>query len=636
MKGNVPKPKVKYSVERCIRNIGYMLARDFQTSLGDPSFCANLQGEILKGSAARVRDLVPVADDKADAYRFKCEHQMASLLKRFRFRKDLYSDNELKMKAINTFVETQGRIRSVDFDYLSPKTQEVMRLAGIFIAHVLGQYCDEEHRERSRFGKKASVGIPAIRACESARWEPEISGSSQQIAWFDSEMSQNPHVSEYWRQRLERDPNRSIYQETDVLAMTLVPKTFKSLRTIVPNTTIGTYHSYGLGEMIRKRLRNVGYDITTLQERHKFLACWASTSGLFVTADLSSASDSISRELLRRLLPDDWFQIMDSCRIGKIRLPDGFNTICEMETFCTMGIGYTFPLQTLVFLSLLKAIEAVHLGLYNRGLISVYGDDMIYTCEMHQHVLCHFEELGFVVNVDKTYCDGDFRESCGGDYYRGMDVRPFQPRNDQSSVGEKAYEATLYKYANGLLRRWTEYEVPETLDWICRELVGFTTIKVVPADFPDDSGIKVSLRAIPVFLERFAYAKPKHKGHGVFRFSYLRFRTNLREEERHEPYYWLQIRGQHDNHSFDCQQADRVGWLMDLIHVVTYQDRDLPSPLIVLKGKPEGKSKANGTRGVRSCITGRRARRDATYVGIQTTGSYQRHTGASRFEAPKT
>lgn len=626
MKTKVPR-KTMFSTEKAIRKIGFFLASDFQEALLDPSFCSNLQTVLVKGTVEEIRNANPEVDFDSDPYTFKCMFQMSSLLKRYRFQKDLYSDSELVEKAIAGFNETQSRIRQVDIPNLDASTKLVINLARIHMAHILGPYLDDECRERARFGKKASVGIPSSKASEAQRWEPSISGTLQQIAWFDSEMSQNPHVPNYWAQRLDSDPNRSIYQEVDALALTLVPKTFKSLRSIMPNTTIGSYQSYGIGEMIRVRLRDAGYDIRSLQDRHKYLAKLASECNLFVTADLSAASDSISRALVEALLPPDWFEIMDQNRVSKVRLPD--HSIVESETFCTMGIGYTFPLQTLIFLCLLRAIEATTYGIGQRQLISVYGDDMIYSKGIHSNVVLHFSRMGFVINDEKTFVDGPFRESCGGDYHTGVDVRPFQPRNGQSLVSEKEYEAFLYKAINGLLRRWTEFELPATLSYLCRELSSVASIKLVPNDFPDDGGVKCCYPRLPQFLEGFPYSKPKVLGSGIFRFSFLRFQPKLRKEERHDPYYWLRLRSASVDDDFGYHHTcvrvgSAVSILVELVTGITETDR--PSALISRKAQ-----KVTSAR--RSCLTGERLGRIETFVVNHNTGSYHRQTGASMFEA---
>jgi hypothetical protein len=558
--------------------------------------------------------------------RYKAEYQIKSLFKRYRFETDTYSDSELIEKAIKSFHDTQRRLHALDFSSLDAFTSLTVDRARSYIAKVLGKYSDEEHRSLCRFGKRASVGIPARMACEAARWELPISGSSEQISWFDSEMSQISSVQDYWADQKRSDPNRSTYQETSSLALTLVPKTFKSFRAIMPNTTIGSYMSFGLGEMMRKRLKRVGYDIRTLQQRHRILARCASEHSLFVTADLSSASDSISVRLVELLFPSDWVNVLTRSRIGAVILPDGTRT--ESLSFCTMGIGYTFPLQTLVFLALLKAIEATMFNRWNRRTVSVYGDDMIYSSPMHDTVVRVFEELGFVINLDKTFHEGNFRESCGGDYYHGVDVRPFQPRNGSAYVGPKAYEAMLYKYVNGLLSRWSEHEIGRTLRYLVTEIELITgKCKIVPCDYPDDSGIKCPTLWHWSFLQCMQVAQPKRLGHGLYRFSYLRHVPDERKEVRHVPYLWMALQScdvstdyyQGTSRSYRCSPTNYQATVDEAVGVtenVSQLIERVETPIMT----------------IRSNISGRRLRRVATFVTISHTGRYMRRSGTSCFE----
>jgi hypothetical protein len=608
-----------------MHNIALSLIRDFRTNLIEPGFCSDLESAVKAQDIASIRQLAPTAKDGMDAALYKATYQMASLFKRYRCRNDIYSDEELITKAIQGFHDTQRRIRAVPWDNLSCSTRIILEGARVYIAKVLGEYSDEEHRNLCRFGSRASVGIPARKACEAARWELPISGSLEQISWFDSEMSRIDCVQEYWYRQLVSDPNRSNYQEVSSLKLALVPKTFKSMRAIMPNTTIGSYMSLGLGEMIRLRLRRKGYDIKTLQQRHRYLARLASKHQLLVTADLSSASDSISVELVRRLFPKTWFDILNLGRIGTICLPDG--QCVESSTFCTMGIGFTFPLQTLVFLALLKSTEATLFHRLDRRTISVYGDDLIYSRRIHPDVVRVFSEIGFVINIDKTFVDGEFRESCGGDYYRGVDVRPFQPRNGAAEVGPKAYEAMLYKCVNGLLARWSEHEIERTLRFLTSEIESVTgRCKLVPGNYPDDSGIKVPTIAFYEFVKRAACAFPKHVGHGMYRFSFLRLVPDEQEETRHEPYYWNAVRGRMEPAFFHTSSRHPV---VDQTLLREEIDRrfdlsDVQPPLITREVVP--------IITFRSCLTGRRLRRTTTFVTLSHTGRYMRQSGISCFE----
>lgn len=618
------KGSKNYSTDSLMRNIASSLIRDFQRNLNDPCFCSEYQREVSAGTIARIREVNPAIDCDSSVPYYKATYQMQSIFKRYRFQKDIYSDDELGSMAIAKFLDTQSRLEGLNFDDLDASSNLVLDLASRYVSKILGPYDDEEHRSLCRFGRKASVGVPARKACEAERWAIPITGSREQISWFHTEMCESAPVMNYLQAQLDSDPQGSIYREVDTLKLTLVPKTFKSLRVIMPNTTIGSYMSYGLGEMIRKRLKSGGYDIKTLQQRHRSLARLASTHGFWVTADLSSASDSITDALVRRLFPPDWYEILVQSRIGKVALPNGQNI--ESLTFCTMGVGYTFPLQTLVFLSLLKAIEATMYHRLDRRLISVYGDDMIYHVRIHSDVMRFFPQFGFVINVDKTFSEGHFRESCGGDYYRGVDVRPFQPQNGSATVTQKGYEAVLYKCINGLLARWSEYEIEWTLNYLVSEVERVTfVVKRVPVDFPDDAGVKCPALSHWDFLKRARCAAVKAVGHGIVRFPYLRLVPNYVEEKRHEPYCWLALRGLGEPAiDFDrrSQGLRAPGRLVAVVNGLT----GLPertSPLIWREAHD---------RNVRSKLSGRRLRRLEAFVTISHSGRYTRQYGTSCFE----
>jgi hypothetical protein len=628
MKSKVRTAEKKYSADRMMLNVAKSLVRDFQATFENPYFCEDFYSAIESRDPHGFRGVNPTPEADGGVPQFKAVYQLQSVFKRYRFRKDIYSDQELKDAAIASFMKTQDRIAALDLSSVDAQTEKVLELAAIYISQTLGVYDDETCRSYCRFGTRASVGVPSRKACEAARWELPISGSEGQISWFDAEMRNVECVQKYWAAQLESDPNRSLYTETESLTLTLVPKTFKSLRAIMPNSTIGSYMSFGIGEYMRKRLRRKGYDIRTLQERHRILASEASIHNLYTTADLSSASDSISVALVERLFPADWYDILSQSRIGVVTLPDDLQTKVRSKTFCTMGIGYTFPLQTLVFLALLKAIEATLFNRWNRRTISVYGDDMIYVSTMHTTVVRVFEQLGFVINLDKTFHEGHFRESCGGDYFHGVDVRPFQPQNGSAYVSKVAYEAMLYKYVNGLLARWSEHEISRTLRYLCTEIESVTgKAKLVPGDHPDDSGIKCPTLSHWSFLKCVEVAHPAFLGSGMYRFSYLRLMPDKREEVRHEPYLWDRLRGLNPvRHSFGgrfCPEAAR-SLVATVIDDVTGCGNEKAETFILMKSQP--------VETIRSKISGRRLRRLLTCVTVSNTGRYKRQSGISCFE----
>lgn len=551
------KSKLKerpYSSDGMMRNIASNLARDFRDHIKVPSPAVNLVELYERGSIEDVRMMDWDVDKVDDSHEFKRVYQLASLFKRYRFEKDLLSSDELEEAAEMQFFDNQVRLADQDLASLPAYCKNVLFWARGFCHEILGNYDIEEHLALSRFGRKASVGVPMREACEAARYEVPISGSVDQITWFSRVyLQEDDQAREYVFSQL--DGSNSPFRVVDTLALTFVPKTFKSLRSIMPNTTIGTFYSDGLGKVITERLKRAGYDLATLQEEHREYARLGSITGELVTADQSLASDNITLDLVKAILPDRWFEALNLGRIEKVKLPSGL--VVHPCTFMTMGIGFTFPLQTLIFLVLLKAIDAVYNS--GRAVISVFGDDLVYSSPLHPFVLTIFDRLGLKINVDKTFASGSFRESCGGDYHSGLDVRPFLPKNERgSTVDRKNYELLLYTYFNGLQRRWDRVECPHTFAYLLKELDEVTRGRIcrVPWFYPDASGVKVEHPTDQLDIA-VGLAPLKHGKHGQIFFKYLRFIPDTRLETRHAPYLWRTLGADSGN---DGHFGDHNAW----------------------------------------------------------------------------
>jgi len=619
---HVKKKVVKYDTDGVMRKMLITLIEDFQKNHGDPSLYNSLLCIIKQGSVSEIRGAL---DDLSDGP-FKERHQLKTLLKRYRFKNDLFTDSELDEKAEKAFQATQSRLRQLDLSKLDRETELVLKGAAVVCHQILGAYDDEYHRSLCIFGKRASYGVPARLACEAERWQIPLSGSCDQIEWFDAEMRRVETVQNYWLSQLQENPSGSLYHEVDTLNLTLVNKTFKSRRCIVPNTTIGSYMTKGLGDYIQKRLKVNGYDITALQFIHRHLAKRGSVHGFYTTADLSSASDSITDALLARILPPCWMKILRLSRIEKVKLPSG--EVEELETFATMGVGYTFPLETLVFLCLLKSIWTLYNPRRSKGVISVYGDDLIYPTSMHDEVVRHFPAIGLCINFDKTYTQGPFRESCGGDYHHGIEVRPFNPEGEGGGISQKRFHAYLFKCINGLKNRWASEELESTLNYLLCQAREVGPLYVVPSDFPDVSGIQSSLPLDPWLKDR-GVKTPRSIGHGIFRFSYLGACSDLRKEERHEPYLWLSLRGGLDSAerytSRACEYIQPLPKhllnLRQLAKEFEFAREHGPLEWVVVDSKT-----------VRSCVTGRRIPKMESWVTIPTSTYYKRKASTSRFE----
>jgi len=534
----------KYSVDELMLNTAKALVRDFHELTEDSFRYSDYALALQSCNLENIRSAVPRPRDGDTVTRYKCDYQLASLFKRYRFEKDLFSDDELEQMSITGFLQNQERIARIQLSEMPDVYQAILKRARGLLSLWLGDYDLDEHIDLCRFGRRATVGIPSRKACEAERYEVPITGSKAHITWFSRiYLERDKQVMKYILAQI-KEKNISPFQEVEHLALTLVPKTFKSLRGIMPNTTIGSFYTDGLGKVLTRRLQRIGYDITKLQPKHGALAKEGSITGKLVTADQSMASDNITLDLVKALFPQPWFDALNLGRIGVYQLPDGQKV--ESSTFCTMGIGFTFPLQTLVFLAILRAIS-INFG-HGNEFISVYGDDLIYDVDMHPFVVTIFERLGLKLNVDKTFSSGSFRESCGSDYYCGRDVRPFSYENNAGSeVSRKEYLTTLYKLINGLRRRWSDIEVPVALRYLITEVAEVNRGKVlrVPLDYPDGAGIKCSSLSelAPLEIPEELFAPVKRNMHGVYSFKYLRFVSDMRKETRHEPFLWRHLGG---------------------------------------------------------------------------------------------
>lgn len=167
--------------------------------------------------------------------------------------------------------------------------------------------------------------------------------------------------------------------------------------------------------------RHYGINFRIQPEVNRGLAKQGSIDGSYATIDLSSASDYISIALCRYILPPALFSALMSIRSPKVIVPGRKDDVLiDTHMIGTMGNATTFPLQTAIFSAVTKAVARAKGA---RWRPQVFGDDIIVPSPWYDDVVNALTTLGFRVNLDKSFAVGSFRESCGGDYYLGYDVR---------------------------------------------------------------------------------------------------------------------------------------------------------------------------------------------------------------------
>lgn len=218
-----------------------------------------------------------------------------------------------------------------------------------------------------------------------------------------------------------------------------VPKNLKTDRMICIEPTISGMIQKGIGAVLKRKLREAGVNLQD-QTVNKMRARTGSLTGEFCTIDLERASDSIATNLVMELLPIDWFELLDSCRSRQASYK---GITYRLHKFSSMGNGYTFELESMIFYALAFGI-ARHFKLPFD--LTIYGDDIVTTPELTEKIFEFFPLFGFTPNREKSFTRGHFRESCGGDFWLGVDSRPFYIKGRMSV-------STLVMFHNFLHRK---------------------------------------------------------------------------------------------------------------------------------------------------------------------------------------
>jgi len=356
---------------------------------------------------------------------FAISRQCERLSKKALFKKR----DGLEEAAIHLFLSANDSV--ADSFPLLP--DQVVSEARIFILKALenftsrnGSLCIQESLDLNllfsfwKFGPGASFGTKSTHAVEKMydRW------SCTAAALPLARKLRRAHPYLCFFDRVKGDI--SLY-EVPGSKMATVPKNQERDRTIAIEPLGNMALQLAAGRYLEGALRYVGLNIRNQQPLNKALAKLGSMSDSFSTLDLKMASDMISPALVRLLLPAKWYELLMQIRSPSTIIPGG--DVVSLRMISTMGNGFTFPLMTLILVSLIFGMCSV------RGLtqgyfldmrkVAVFGDDIIVPSNIAEDTIRLITAAGLIVNTDKSYVKGPFRESCGGDYYQGYDVTPF-------------------------------------------------------------------------------------------------------------------------------------------------------------------------------------------------------------------
>lgn len=303
------------------------------------------------------------------------------------------------------------------------------------IGKILGTYRKEDFFSLGAWGPGSTIQVTGndTGAIKKFRCERQITAKLYTLI-------KDELVNEYPNWFPNQDVVDRLVQVTCSELLT-VHKNAMTDRTIFKEAGITTWFQKSIGQSIRRCLMRHGYDLNST-EHSKEIARQGSITGRSVTVDFENASNTIAKLMIRESIKDEvWYTLLDSCRTPSYTLDKG-KSFHIFEMFSSMGNGYTFELESLIFVA---AAEACHdyLGLAYDD-ISVHGDDITINTEAYDLYRHFCEFLGFRVNEQKSFSSGYFRESCGAYFYDGSDVKPY-------FLKEKSNDAkSIFRLANGV------------------------------------------------------------------------------------------------------------------------------------------------------------------------------------------
>lgn len=365
-----------------------------------------------------------------------------------------------------------------------------------------------------------------------------------------------------------------------------VPKKREISRLVKTEPLLNMFFQKGVQFVLEERLRDFFHiDLRDQPSLNAELAQLGSMFGEYCTIDLKQASDFISMELCRRYLPKGamtWLSIFRS-ELAIVKSPsaafseeykwDENGEVIDLPMMATMGNAFCFPLQTIIFASVVKAVYNV-MGIpwivngfvtdrsrfspqpkdgqsywsevngyidgfptaptrttmacvadeskdwscvwteRSAGNWGVFGDDIVCVADAYESILRILTHLGSVPNRDKSYGpnDGPFRESCGADFYDGHNIRGVYLKN---LVTPQDYYVLINNLVDWSARQ--KILLPSTIAWLMSQV---ERVEIPPFENPD-AGIRVPLDCVQTAHVFRSYRVPKDERRPNYQGSYL-------------------------------------------------------------------------------------------------------------------
>lgn len=377
--------------------------------------------------------------DYTSAEAFRDDYAAISFLRKAEWLKTTFDP---KQEALKTFAKAEAQCKTTNSRFRNLAFDPLYRGANVALLHamtrkissILGEFDVDEFFDLGAFGPGSSLDVRGDDTSATRKFKEErkvslslyqLVGRAVKLAYPQWDAWDNVEFCEF----------------SNVIT---VPKNARTHRTIAVEPGLNIWFQKALGLMIRRRLRRNGLNLATdyvelfssrpqkgfiriirgrkvlkSSSTNELSARLGSLLDLLATVDFSSASDTIAARLIEEVTPPRWFAVLNACRSRNYRLN---GKIQPFEKFSSMGNGFTFELESLIFFA--AALACCEYCGESTESVSVFGDDVILPSNVYACFASFASFLGFTVNPDKSFASGMFRESCGSYWFGGADVKP--------------------------------------------------------------------------------------------------------------------------------------------------------------------------------------------------------------------
>lgn len=433
---------------RLPKNLVLKIFRQLITDLGNEDLASNVIKDIRSGDPIRLlqssselepRRMLKFFDKPSHSHAFFSTYQTSAFLKKYPFKG--FNTRDEAIKKFRTGEKTCEIFNRENYKSLLFLNEHHPDYYGIVpeirkdIERLLGKTpCLERILEGAKHGPGASICSSSMGNCttEYYKWSnPPYSVTLAALPYAVLAVDSDPRwigALDNWY-RLQNhvpigapiDRNKllqSIFELSDGNKITTVPKTALTDRTIAIEPLLNVFLQLGVDSVFRHRLKTRWNIDINDQTKNQVLAKEGSVSNNYATLDLSNASETVALKICEIFLPDLWYNLLLDLRspIGNLK-----DEKISYEKMSSMGNGFTFALETVIFAALTRAAMK---RTNSSGEIAVYGDDIVVPSTAAPYLIELLSLSGFALNADKSFISGPFRESCGKDFYLGLDVRP--------------------------------------------------------------------------------------------------------------------------------------------------------------------------------------------------------------------